>query len=168
MWKPLAASRLSIGDLRFGDFDGDRKTDVFSLANGQWSVSFGGDTLWRRLNRKLSSDLGNLVFADFNGDRKTDVARSHDGRWEVSWGGATAWQTLQGRRREPLSVGMLFADFTGDGRADVLQHGEQTTTLSQECWAIANGSAKFKSFDRFKLSASGTQPLTNWSSVDIR
>ena len=36
----------------------------------------GGNTKWRRLNRKLSSSSGSLAFADFNGDRKTDVART--------------------------------------------------------------------------------------------
>lgn len=118
-WRPLAVSRLGVGDLRFGDFDGNGTTDVFSLANGQWSVSDGGSAGWRRLNARLSSNLASLVFADFNGDHKTDIARSGSGNWQVSWGGSTGWQVLQFRRSESLGAGVLFGDFTGDGHDDV-------------------------------------------------
>ena len=159
--EPLAASRLSIGELRFGDFDGDGKTDVFSLANNQWSVSDGGNSAWRRLNKKLSSSLGSLAFADFNGDRRTDVARSSSGNWQVSWGGSTAWQTLQFRRSESLAAGMLFGDFTGDGRADVLQHAS-IGGPSPLCGAAIG------SFERYRLSAGGARPLARWSSADLR
>ena len=168
-WQPLAASRLGIGELRLGDFDGDGKTDVFSLANNQWSVSFGGLSPWRRLNRKLSSSLGQLAFADFNGDGKTDVARAAGRTWQVSLGGATAWQTLQTGRSEPLSVGMLFGDFTGDDRVDVLQHGERKLpAATPPCWEIRNGTTRFRSFERFRLSVGGTRPLRRWSSADMR
>jgi hypothetical protein len=167
-WKPLAVSRLSIGDLRLGDFDGDGKTDVFSLVNNQWSVSYGANTKWTRLNRKLSSKLGSLAFADFDGDGKTDVARTNGGKWEVSSGGATPWRTLQFRRSEPLSVGMLFGDFNDDDRDDVLQHGAITRTPSVACWAVKNGTALFSSFERFKLSKSGSSPLAAWSVADMR
>ena len=81
---PLAASRFKVGDLRFCDFNDDGKTDVFSLANHQWSVSYGGATGWRRLNARLSSNLAEPVFADFNGDGHCDVARAYQGRWQVS------------------------------------------------------------------------------------
>ena len=106
-WRPLAVSRLGVGDLRFGDFDGDGRTDVFSLANGQWSVSDGGSAGWRRLNARLSSNLASLVFADFNGDHKTDIARSSNGNWQVSgmadrMAGAAVQTTREPRRRDAV------------------------------------------------------------------
>jgi hypothetical protein len=168
-WLPLAPLKQGIGDLRFGDFDGDGKTDVFSLAKDQWSVSFGATTDWRRLNRKLASKLGQLAFADFNGDGKTDVARTSGSKWEVSLGGVMPWRTLAFGRPEPLGVGMLFGDFTGDGRDDVLQHGEMKAPVGfPPCWAQLSPAGVFDSFNRFKLSPSGSGPLKGWSVADIR
>ena len=77
--------------LRFCDFNGDGKTDVFSLANGQWSVSYGGASGWQRLNSKLSSDLGELAFGDFNGDGRCDIARAYHNSWQISYGGTAPW-----------------------------------------------------------------------------
>jgi hypothetical protein len=167
-WQPLASSRFELGDLRFGDFDGDGKTDVFSFANGQWSVSYGATTRWQRLNRKLSSDLGKLVFADFNGDGKTDVARTTGNKWEFSLGGATAWQTLSNFGRSvPLDIGMLFGDFTGDGSDDVLQHARKDPTLA--CWAVANGTTRLTSLERYQLSSrESNRRLEPWSIADVR
>ena len=99
--------------MRLGDFrNGDGTTDVFSLVNNQWSVSYGANTKARAASTaSFSSKLGSLVFADFDGDRKTDVARTSGGKWEVpAPGGATPWRTLQFHRSEPLSVGMLFGE----------------------------------------------------------
>jgi hypothetical protein len=167
-WRPLAVSRLGVGDLRFGDFDGDGATDVFSLANGQWSVSYGGSSAWRRLNARLSSNLGSLVFADFNGDHKTDVARASGGNWQVSWGGATGWQVLQYRRSESLSAGMLFGDFNGDGKDDVLQHGVRASVPQPACWALRSTDPRLVSLDRFRLSPAGGQPFGVWSTAEMR
>ena len=157
--RPLAAacaSGFSVDNLRFGDFDGDGKTDVFSLANGQWSVSDGGATRWRRLNAKRSASLGELVFADFTGDGRTDIARRHDGKWEISSGGATPWSRLQSRP-QPSFVGTLVGDFTGDSRADVVQFG-----------ATRPPPTLFADLTRYKLSGAGTGPLSTWSVQDMR
>ena len=128
---------------------------MFSLANGQWSVSYGGATGWRRLNAKRSSNLSELVFADFDGDGRTDIARSHGGRWEVSWAGTTTWRVLR-TRSQPSFVGMLFGDFDGDRRADVLQTGAVLPL------------ARFGPFTRYKLSSGGTGPLVIWSAENMR
>jgi hypothetical protein len=164
-WKPLVASSLKIGELRFGDFDGNGKTDVFSLANGQWSVSWGGATTWRRLNSRRSSELGTLVFADLDGDRRTDVARGHDERWQVSWSGTTAWRALQTRAVPPLREALL-GDFDGDRRADVLQHG--TVIPGRFTPPNVFDPPRFRSFERFKLSPGGKDPLAVWSQQDMR
>lgn len=167
-WRPLAVSRLGVGDLRFGDFDGDGTTDVFSLANGQWSVSYGGSSAWRRLNARLSSSLGDLVFADFNGDHKTDVARTSGGNWQVSWGGVTGWQVLQYRRSESLAAGMLFGDFDGDGKDDVLQHGVRAAVAQPACWALRSPDPRLVSLDRFRLSSAGAHLFGVWSTAEMR
>ncbi len=142
---PLQTSSLPIDQLRFGNFDDGGTTDVFSLVNHQWSVSYGGTSPWRRLNKEISSNLGELVFADFNGDGHTDIARSHDGKWQVSWGGATPWEPLQ-TRSEPALAGMLLGDFDGDGHADVLQ---------------------FHGLKLYRLSSAGADPLMTWSQQDM-
>jgi hypothetical protein len=149
-WKPLQSSSLKIDELRFGDFDGDGKTDVFGLANHQWSVSYGGVSPWRRLNKELSSNLGELVFADFDGDGHTDIARSHNGRWEVSWNGRTPWKVLRAHAPEQLST-MLLGHFNGDKRADALQ--------------FRGGSSS--PIRIFRLSMGGVGPLVRWSLQDM-
>ena len=167
-WRPLAVSRLGVGDLRFGDFDGDGRTDVFSLANGQWSVSDGGSAGWRRLNARLSSNLASLVFADFNGDHKTDIARSINGNWQVSWSGSAGWQVLQFRRPENLGAGMLFGDFTGDGHDDVLQYGIRAPAPQPGCVAARSPDPRLVGLPYFRLSASGAQPFGIWSTAAVR
>ena len=82
---------------------------MFSLADGQWSVSYGGATRWQRLNEALSSDLAALVFGDFDGDGRTDIARSNDGDWEISYSYSTPWHPLN--LSQPIFVHMLFRYF---------------------------------------------------------
>jgi len=120
-WRALLDSRLTLSQLRFGDFNGDGRTDVLTAGGGgQWRVSWGGRTQPRPLNRRpMSAGLGGLVFADFNGDGRTDIARSHGGRWEVSWGGRTGWRVLRAHAPEPLSQEMV-GRFRGKRRANVL------------------------------------------------
>ncbi|MGH7469780.1 MAG: FG-GAP repeat domain-containing protein [Longimicrobiales bacterium] len=124
-WLPLARSGYRVDDLRFGDFNGDDTTDVFGFANGEWSVSYGGATAWRRLNEMISSKLKELVFADFNGDGVTDIGRHKGLHYEVSWGGTTGWRRLHSvaYRTMPLRLpGMLLGDFNGDRRPDALHY----------------------------------------------
>jgi hypothetical protein len=77
-WADLNSSGFSISSLRFGDFNGDKKTDVFRTNGKDWFISYGGSGKWTRLN---SSGYGieNIAFGDFNGDGKTDIFRS-DGK----------------------------------------------------------------------------------------
>jgi hypothetical protein len=62
--------------LRFGDFDGDGKTDVFATvpqggSADQWKFSSGGAVNFRNL--AVGPPLDGLRFGDFDGDGKTDV-----------------------------------------------------------------------------------------------
>ncbi|MGK6320282.1 FG-GAP-like repeat-containing protein [Sphingomonas sp. DT-204] len=110
--------------LRFGDFDGDGKTDAFtSVAKGnnlfQWFFSPGGAAPFRPLGS--GPDLAALGFGDFDGDGKTDVftgtpAEGGSFQWRFSPGGAGALQDLR-LGPDPKQVG--FGDFDGDGTTDV-------------------------------------------------
>ncbi|MEM7553052.1 MAG: VCBS repeat-containing protein, partial [Cyanobacteria bacterium P01_A01_bin.84] len=62
----------ALESFRFGDFNGDGKTDVFTVFDGRFQVSYGGTSRWQAL-AKTRIPLKRLRFGDFNGDGKTDV-----------------------------------------------------------------------------------------------
>ena len=128
--------------LRFGDFDGDKKTDVFTAVpivgapDGahQWMFSPGGVGEFQKLAQ--GPPLSNIDFGDFDGDKKTDVfstaeipdARDGAHQWMFSPGGAGPFQNLaQGPPLETIShdpplKSLRFGDFDGDGKTDVFTH----------------------------------------------
>jgi hypothetical protein len=115
-WTNINSSKFSIKDLRFGDFDGNGKYDVFASWGGQWNVSYDGTGPWTYLN---SSNLGvdDVALGDFDGDGKTDVFAAWDGFWRISFGGVTGWQIVNG---SSFGLSKLrFGDFNGDGKTDV-------------------------------------------------
>jgi hypothetical protein len=106
-----------LSSLRFGDFDGDGKTDVFTTTNGQWRYSSAGLTSWKNL-AVASESLESLRFGDFDGDGRTDVFTTTDGQWRYSSAGLTSWKNLA-LSGCPLSALHVADDFTGDGVSDV-------------------------------------------------
>ena len=115
-WAYLNTSSIPYGNLAFGDFDGDGRTDVFRASGGRWYVSYAGTSAWTQIN---SSNYGfhQLRYGDFDGDGRTDVFLTSGGRWYVSYGGTGRWQWVQSSGY-PLER-LRFADFDGDGRTDV-------------------------------------------------
>lgn len=127
-WGSLAKFNVDKSELRFGDFDGDGKTDVFHSDGRYWRVSYGAISDWSRLN-KSGTRVDQLAFADFDGDGKTDVFRAGEGRWFVSYGGATSWTVL--KHSDATNVHTLrFGDFDGDGKADVFRADGQQWLVS--------------------------------------
>ena len=138
--------KLAIGpplaNLRFGDFNGDKKTDIFTavpIAGAtdrahQWMFSSGGAENFQNLAK--GPPLSNIDFGDFDGDGKTDVfstapiCHAPDGahQWMFSPGGAQNFQNLATGPRlellthEPLRMSLRFGDFDGDGKTDVFTH----------------------------------------------
>jgi len=97
-YRYLAASQYGLTDgIRFGDFDGDGRTDVFRHTGSSWRVMFDGASLWTTVFTN-STPLSSLRFGDFNGDGRTDVFRSV----VLAPGEGNIWQYVPG---EPASGG---------------------------------------------------------------
>jgi hypothetical protein len=120
MFHPLYTSVSRVPILRFGDFDGDGKTDVFTVGN-HWQVSYGGTSVWQPLPHKLTGSVANLIVADFNGDGRVDVATlSLDPLigwvWKISYGGISDWTQARLPWRSVAAIGR----FDGRAGADLL------------------------------------------------
>jgi hypothetical protein len=116
-------------DVRFANFDGDTKADVFRATGSEWRVSYDGTSLWQ-IVKNDTTPLSGLLFADFDGDGTTDVFRSKDGRWEYVKGepppssGSDRWDgTWHLLRNDRLPVtGLRTGKFEGsDNKADVFR-----------------------------------------------
>ncbi|MFN7115940.1 MAG: FG-GAP-like repeat-containing protein [Saprospiraceae bacterium] len=116
-WQTLRSGNASLSELAFGDFNGDKKTDVFraNTTAGRWEVLWSGVGEWQ-LFQNASIPLNQLGFGDFNGDGKTDVFRNNN-RWEVWLTGTTAWRALN--TINVAVTNLRFADFNADGKTDV-------------------------------------------------
>jgi hypothetical protein len=115
-WQLLNRSQYNIPSLRFRDFNGDGKTDVFRANGAGWYVSYSGTSGWTQLGASTYA-LASLAFGDFNGDGKTDVFRPDGSRWWVSYSGTSGWTQLN---TSGTTLGQLdFGDFNGDGKTDV-------------------------------------------------
>ncbi|WP_411031268.1 FG-GAP-like repeat-containing protein [Spongiimicrobium sp. 3-5] len=109
----------TIDKIRFGDFDGDDKIDVFSVDDCQWRYSSGGDSNWINLN-STSDHLDELRFGDFDGDGKTDVFSKNGSQWRYSCSGSSLWTNLNSST-DALSQ-LRFGYFDGDDKTDVFSY----------------------------------------------
>ncbi len=140
--KGLDNSQFGVKDitshLGVGDFDGDKRDDVFLATGAAWYYSSAGQSEWRFINAQTDG-ISALRFGDFDGDGRTDVLTQHGRDLVVSWGGASKWEKLNesNGRISDLAIG----DFDGDHRADIF-YADGTT------WYISSGgTAPFKLFD---------------------
>ncbi|MEO8410043.1 MAG: VCBS repeat-containing protein [Propionivibrio sp.] len=124
------AKGQSIENLRFGDFDGDGKTDVFFTTpvegsnNQQWQFSSGGNGAFTKL--RIGPPLAKLGFGDFDGDGKTDVfiIEPHSlglSLMQFSSGGVAGFEDLRTVRSDLAEdiFFLRFGDFDGDRTTDV-------------------------------------------------
>jgi hypothetical protein len=146
-WINLAYDGTSPDDLRFGDFNGDGYTDVFSviydnsLGAYQWRYSSGGMASYKEL-AYAGYTIDQLRFGDFNGDGKTDVfALEYLGAGSYAWlaslsvaphdgqpgqdGGSTSFTQIN--IQPTLLADLEFGDFDGNGHTDVF-----TTVVNPE------------------------------------
>ena len=129
-----SAGSTQLDDMRFADFDGDGRTDVYRrLDGGYWQINYMGSNndgtrfgAWHDVGSAGSTQLDDMRFADFDGDGRTDVYRRLDGGyWQINYMGSNNDGTRFGAWHDVGSAGstqlddMRFADFDGDGRTDV-------------------------------------------------
>lgn len=117
-WFLLAQSDIDISELAFGDFNGDRKTDVIRGTGKFWFVSWGGTSVWEQINVS-SYDFSNLAIGDFNGDGKDDVFRANGSEWLVSFGATSDWVHLD--NSSFLVSDLAFGDFDGNEVTDIFR-----------------------------------------------
>jgi hypothetical protein len=125
-WVPIGANPVSpnssglvpFEQLRFGDFNGDGRMDVFMSSNGQWFFAAPGIHGWQPLEFS-GIPVQQLRFGNFNDDRITDVFSLANGQWSVSLGGRTKWQHLNARLSTDLK-NLVIIDVDGNGRDDIL------------------------------------------------
>ena len=129
-WWPGYGAWCDPAHLKYGDFNGDGKTDMicngddgrhivaFSSGDGNFTSSGWWPPVW--------CDPGHLDFGDFNGDGKTDMICNSDTGWHLtafSNGDGTfssapsAWPS-SGAWCDPLHL--KYGDFNGDGKLDMI------------------------------------------------
>jgi hypothetical protein len=122
---PLMTGTVSRQDLRFGDFDGDGRTDLFTAVDQgdgtfQWEYAPGGASAFVNLARTPYT-IQEIGFGDFDGDGKTDPFALHplpEGGFEwLYWPGGTGDAVLLNTVDGPMPV---FGNFVGDARTDAL------------------------------------------------
>lgn len=114
---PLTVAPVPMRDLRFGDFDGDGRTDVFYTRGGRWYVWYGATRQWRA-TAASDKPVGQLLFGEFDDVRGTDVVGINRDGWAYSSGATSAWIRLN-RRLTDSFANAVAADFGGDGRSDI-------------------------------------------------
>lgn len=114
---PLTTTPVPMKDLRFGDFDGDSKTDIFYTQGGQWYIWYGRTRAWTTAQTS-SLPISELLFGEFDEVRGTDVVAVTSGMWAYSSAGAGSWAKLSNRLTSSLA-NAVAADFDGNGKSDI-------------------------------------------------
>jgi hypothetical protein len=131
---PVNTSGKRVSELRFGDFDGDGKTDVFGVVlfgpnDWRWAFSKSAQGAWADgvLQPALTNKVDNLVVADFDGDGRADIATNSNSDWMFSYGGVGNWTHHQisgtaqcSSPKSPLTLMPGIGRFQGNKAADVL------------------------------------------------
>jgi hypothetical protein len=83
-WKPVESeARISMNQLRFGDFNGDGVTDVLAVVNGHWAISESATGKWRTLNANLGDPVEKLYIANMDPDDNIDDILRLDGEYSI-------------------------------------------------------------------------------------
>ncbi len=186
----LAATKLTVvrnpAALQGVDLNGDGKTDVFTVKEGRWLVSYGAREPYAELNKLPNVKLERMGFGDFDGDGRSDVFLVPEaGNWRISMGGIGPLHHLNDYKEAPRSL--HFADLDGDGRTDVFHaNGSQWrySSYGAQPWKVLQSSSlkadevALADFDGdgkadvfavvngvWKVSLGGTAPLTTWNPV---
>jgi hypothetical protein len=118
-WRYLNQMPEKASELRFGDFDGDRRADVLALHNGHIDISWAGGSPWQTVN-VVGWDLADLAVGDFDGDRRADLFLATDAAWFVA-PGARNWAPFS--TQAIRTSNLRFGDFNLDGKTDIVAGG---------------------------------------------
>jgi hypothetical protein len=119
-----------------GDFNGDRRTDLFchNFRNGEMRIDYADSlgrllgTDWYRATNWCGHSVGQLHMGDFNGDGRADLLcsdTSNGDKWiDYADGAGQFWGTDWQRESRwcfgSSSARLHLGDFNGDGRSDLL------------------------------------------------
>jgi hypothetical protein len=106
---------LRLWQLRFGDFDGDGRTDVFTQRGRNWEVSWAGISRLEKINESNEA-LADFTIGDFDGDRRADVFYADGHRWFISFGGVGMFTHVADAIHRVSDL--RFGDFNNDGKTD--------------------------------------------------
>ena len=138
-----------LGSLRFGNFNGNNNTDVFSFpyqttpppSGYKWQYSPGGTASYVQLSTDSVFSRDRVALGDFNGDNVTDVFTATQSgssyQWAYSPNGTGSLQNLAMSSTNPSLL--RFGDFNGDGKTDVFS-GFQKNDGSYQ-WQYSDGGA---------------------------
>ena len=86
----------SLKEIRFGDFNGNGRTDIFWIMSGRaGNVWLDSGSVWSILRPALTSNIDDVIVADFDGNGRSDIAHGNSLGWSVSYGGVGDWHTLR-------------------------------------------------------------------------
>ncbi|MCC7329473.1 MAG: VCBS repeat-containing protein, partial [Gammaproteobacteria bacterium] len=127
-----ATAIVDAGTARYGDFDGDGRTDMIGASGGKWRVRFGPFTSAYVVTNFQIGVWSQATPGDFNGDGRTDLLYlpSNSSTWRVlqaEGSGPTDWGFQEFDTLIPgpadTANGMSnpqILDFDGDGLPDLL------------------------------------------------
>jgi hypothetical protein len=130
-WETINVMAGEISYLAVGDFDGDRRADLFLATGRQWFYAPGGRN-WKPL-QFLRGITAELRFGDFRHAGRTEVLRVYNGQWQTA-GLGRSWTNI-GSAPTSSTAGLVVADFNGDGFDDV---GHNRNSLFYSPWEYSS------------------------------
>jgi hypothetical protein len=119
---PLTTTRVPMAKLRFGDFDGDGRTDIFYTYEGRWRIWSPVTRLWRD-GASSSKSVEALRFGEFDNVRGTDVVGINSDGWAYSSGATGPWTRMNGRLTKTFDNAVV-ADVDGGPGSDIVIGGK--------------------------------------------
>ena len=114
---PLTSVPVALKDVRFGDFDGDRLTDMFYTRRTQWQIWYGRTRRWTPAQTSTSRSPGCCSASSTPCAAPMSWGSTRSG-WSLSSAATGRWAKLNGRLTSSFSQAVA-ADFDGNGRTDI-------------------------------------------------
>jgi hypothetical protein len=94
-WTTVNTSSFPMSGLRFGDFDGDGRTDVLGVNGRVWSITSAARGTWAPLGGISTPTLDGFFVADLDGDGIADVAKDDGGNVSYAKSGRNAFVAVR-------------------------------------------------------------------------